>query len=63
MAGKLVRNTSTEALRKWWADVERIAATAPTLNLQGSSGVDAPCGSQGEAASVPGPRVESDRGD
>lgn len=34
MADKLVRNTSTEELRRWWDAVEKIAASAPRLNLK-----------------------------
>mgnify|MGYP006316850179 FL=1 len=33
MARKLVRNTSTEALRKWWDAVESLAEKAPKLSL------------------------------
>ncbi len=33
MAGKLVRNTSTEELKKWWDAVESLAQQAPRLIL------------------------------
>jgi hypothetical protein len=33
MAGKLVRNTSTEELRKWWDAVESLAEKARKLSL------------------------------